>query len=118
MNYYDHLDLKPGFKFFQSLSRLNRPIDKYALRIPTTYYSEEQKLLVYDPAKGYLARAETTSVAHLKAMLEMEANDHNKLFVGNDAELDAPAYMVRKRTGLHDFIGKSVCLAFISEYRK
>jgi len=106
-NYYENLELKPGFKFYQSLCRLSQPIQKYGLRIPQTYYAEEQKLLVYDYSKDCIVRAEPMGTTQFKLMLEAELRDN--ILKGIDAQsdegknlLNQPAYIVRKRINIQD----------------
>ncbi len=111
LSYYHNLELKPGIKFYQALCRLNKPIHKYELRIPQTYFVEERKLLVYDESKGYLTRVEELSIPEYQRELEHEAlihtNPHSDnpltVTVAVTAALDQPAYLIRKRFSMYDY---------------
>lgn len=68
-----------GVKFFKALCCLARPVDKYKLRVPETYCSEENKLLVFNPSKGYLTEAISMSEEVYKSRLEAEARKKEHL---------------------------------------
>ncbi len=82
--------LQPGVRFFKALCNLSKPIGKYGLRIPDTYYAEEGKLLVFDETKGCVARIESVLDERFRSRLEMEARAH--------ADQDEPAYIFCKRS--------------------
>ena len=86
----NELKLVPGIYFYRSLCKLSKPILKYHLRIPDTYYAGEGKLLIYDTSKGCLGSVVPILDEIYKNRLEIEASAHAN-------QCDEPAYVFHRQ---------------------
>jgi len=100
---YSGLRLKPGVKFFETLTKLSRPISKYELRIPFTYVLGESKMLIYDKTKGYLTKVEVISKILFQHKVALEAIEIVGKFQENRAALESPAYIFCQNASTRNF---------------
>jgi len=103
--------LQPGIRFYKALCNLSKPIYKYGLRIPQTYYAEEGKLLVFDETRQCLSRVDLINDEAFKSRLEIEAMQNMS------SRPDEPAYVFHKRncSSPKDFTTKSVYFQYIEK---
>lgn len=90
---YNKMEMKPGVNFFETLSKLTKPISLYKLQVFQTYVLEEQKLLVLDGEGRYLSRVEVMPRSKFCRKLEMEAYDIERKSRENLQLLNEPAYI-------------------------
>ena len=98
--YYSRFPIGPQMMFYTALCSLKHNIANYQLRIPMTYQANEEKLLVYDQAKGYLTQVESFKVALFQNALLNEAQKYLNTNCGDRQKMELPAYLFAKKYSL------------------